>query len=577
MYSPALRQSFAVDVDGQVNLLSYLFPSNEQPSDEPVWIDAANPKKSLSPRQMLTWVKRIMIGLDRLGLERGDVCLIHTPNNVFVPAAYLGIVGGARCFSAINPIYTIEEIVHQMKLTEAKCVLAHPSVVERDIEAAHKAGTNPQIFQFSDDETPLKELKGVKDWRHMIASEEEAQNHSWPELSEEESVNTIATINFSSGTTGMPKGVMIGHHALIANVEQTAAVRWPHIDIKNGEKVKDERWLGFLPLYHAYGQLYACVMSVKFHVPIRIMRQFVYEEFCDAIQRFKITHLQVAPPILVMMAKRPETKKYDLKSVQSITCGGAPLGKELQNDIARRFNCEVKQGWGMTEVTCGSILQYESRDDGTVGQLIPNNKLKLVDENDNEVAYNAPGEMLIQAPNVMLGYWRNEKATTEALSPDGWLRTGDIGVINEQGYIWIVDRKKELIKVNALQVAPAELEDKLLENPDLADAAVVGITINDEEWPRAYVVLSADGKEKGVTERDIQNWFKPRVAKHKALVGGVKFVDEIVSLRSSVYVTSQLIPIQPKLPSGKIVRKIMKEWSKRDTPGMAKSFNRSKL
>ncbi|EME77268.1 uncharacterized protein MYCFIDRAFT_42475 [Pseudocercospora fijiensis CIRAD86] len=544
----------------RVNLLSYLYPSDEQPSDEPVWIDAAEPKKALSPRQMLTWVKRIMIGLDRLGLKRGDVCLIHTPNNVFVPAAYLGIVGGARCFSAINPIYTVEEIVYQMKLTGAKCILAHPSVVERDLEAAKKAGTNPKIFQFSDDEAPLKEIKAAKDWRHMLGSEQEAQSYHWPELSPDESVNTIATINFSSGTTGLPKGVMIGHHALIANVEQTAAVRWPHLDMKKGEKVKGERWLGFLPLYHAYGQLYACVMAVKFHVPIRIMRQFVYEDFCSAIQRYKISHLQVAPPILVMMAKRPETKNYDLSSIQGILCGGAPLGKELQNDIARRFNCEVKQGWGMTEVTCGSILQFESRDDGTVGKLIPNNKLKLVDDNDQEVGFDTPGEMLIKAPNVMLGYWRNEKATSEALSPEGWLRTGDIAVINREGYIWIVDRKKELIKVNALQVAPAELEDKLLENPDLADAAVVGIAINDEEWPRAYVVLSEDGKKKGVKEKDVQNWFKPRVAKHKALVGGVQFVDEI-----------------PKLPSGKIVRKLMKEWAKRDAPEVEKSFNRSKL
>lgn len=190
----------------QVNVLDYLFPEGETPSDKPVWHNAANPKQNVSPRQMRVWIKRLIIGLDKLGLRRGEVCLIHSPNNVLLPAAYLGIVGGTRCFSAINPIYTVDEIVHQMKLTEAKCVLAHPSLVDKDIEAARKAGTNPKIFQFSDDAQLLEDYKGVKDWRHMIGSEAEAEKYRWPRLSPQESENTVATINFSSGTTGMPKG-----------------------------------------------------------------------------------------------------------------------------------------------------------------------------------------------------------------------------------------------------------------------------------------------------------------------------------------------------------------------------------
>ncbi|USW55490.1 Putative AMP-dependent synthetase/ligase, AMP-binding, AMP-binding enzyme domain, ANL [Septoria linicola] len=544
----------------KVNVLSYLFPQDQTPSDEPVWFDAANPSKNVSPRQMLSWIKRVILGLDRLGLKKGDVCLIHTPNNMLVPAAYLGIVGGGRSFSAINPIYTVDEIVHQMKLTEAKVVLAHPSLVKNDVEAAEKAGTNPKIYQFTDDDAMLTDVSGVKDWRHMLGSETEARTYRWKEMTAEESVNTVATINFSSGTTGLPKGVMIGHHGLISNVEQTACIRWPGLDYKNGDKVQNERWLGFLPLYHAYGQMYAVMMACKFQVPIYIMRQFIYEDFLRAIQDYKITDLQVAPPVLVMMAKRPETQKYNLQSINSVLCGGAPLGKDLQNEIARKFNCIVKQGWGMTEVTCGSILQYESSDNGNVGKLIPNNKMRLVDDNDREVGFDTPGEILIQAPNVMLGYWRNEAATKDSLTSDGWLKTGDVAVINKDGYIWIVDRKKELIKVNALQVAPAELEGILLDCEHVADAAVVGITVHDEEWPRAYVALTEEAKKAKVSPKDIQQWFKPRVAKHKALVGGVQFVDEI-----------------PKLMSGKIQRKVMKEWSKRDAPEVAKSFDRARL
>ncbi|KAF2165619.1 hypothetical protein M409DRAFT_55516 [Zasmidium cellare ATCC 36951] len=544
------------------NVLDYLYPKNAPVSNDPIWFDAAKFDINVSPLKMLSWIKRLIMGLDKLGLQKGDVCLIHTPNHVLVPAAYLGIVGGGRCFSAINPIYTVEEIVHQMKLTNAKCLLSHPSLIERDLEAAKKAGTlsKDQIFQFNDDPEPCKEKLGVKDWRYMIASEKEAENFRWRALGREESEKTIATINFSSGTTGMPKGVMISHHALIANVAQTAKIRWPDKDFDRGDTVEDERWIGFLPLYHAYGQMYANLMSCKFHVPIYIMRQFVYTDYLKCIQEARITDLQVAPPILVMLAKRPETKNYDLSSIRTILSGGAPLGKELQNEVARRFNCEVKQGWGMTEVTCGSILQIEPKDNGTIGRLIPNNQMKLIDDDDKEVGFDTPGEMLIKAPNVMLGYWKNEQATKDTFTSDGWLKTGDVAVINKEGYIWIVDRKKELIKVNALQVAPAELEAQLLENDAVADAAAVGITVHDEEYPRAYIVLTDEAKKAKVTPKQIQDWFKPRVAKHKALVGGVKIVDEI-----------------PKLQSGKIQRKILRDWSKRDAAEVAKTFERARI
>lgn len=248
-----------------------------------------------------------------------------------------------------------------------------------------------------------------------------------------------------------------------------------------------------------------------------------------------------------MLDKRPETAQYDLSSVKHILCGAAPLSKELQRAVAKKLDCKIGQGWGMTEVTCGSILVPGGRHDesGSVGLIIPNNEFKLVDDEGNEVEEGQPGEMFVKAPNVCLGYWRNEQATRESLDSEGWFKTGDIAVVKDN-WFWIVDRKKELIKVNALQVAPAELEAVLLENEDIADAAVTGILLGGEEWPRAYVNLK-DGKKGQVTEKQIQEWMKGKVAKHKQLVGGVKFVDEV-----------------PKLASGKIQRKVMREWAKRD-------------
>ncbi|KAI1850864.1 hypothetical protein JX266_003529 [Neoarthrinium moseri] len=541
----------------QSNVLSYLFPRGEAVYDEPLWIDSRNPQHNLSPKDLLRWVKRLSLGLDRLELERGDVVMIYTPNHIFVPVAYLGIVGAGYVFSGANPAYTVSELVHQIQNTDTKALLVHPNHVKTAVAAAAKADfPRDRIFQFSD--IPNEVLGDIPDWRTFIGTEAEGESYQWPELRPEESKSTVATINYSSGTTGLPKGVCVSHANLIANVEQTVYMRYAHKPYPFGSRPQ-ERWIGFLPLYHAYGQLYTMLMSVKLRVPIYIMTEFRYEEFLFNIGRYRITSLQVAPPILVMLSKRPETARYDLSSLKDCICGAAPLSKELQNECQRRFKIQINQGWGMTEVTCGALHVPGGimDDNGSVGRLDPNCEARLVDDNGKDVDSGQPGELLVRGPNIMMRYWRNEAATKESLDEDGWLKTGDVAVCNDEGFFWIVDRKKELIKVNALQVAPAELEGILLENEHIADAAAVGITLNGEEFPRAYVVIHEASKGR-VTPKDVQEWIKLRVAKHKFLTGGVVFVDEV-----------------PKLASGKIQRKTMRDWAKRDATEAQKTFRPS--
>lgn len=334
------------------------------------------------------------------------------------------------------------EIVHQIKNTTTKLILVHPKHVKTAVAAAKEAGLPRNcIFQFSDFPNPPQE--GIPDWRSFIGSEDEAKAYRWPEFSPSGAKATVATINYSSGTTGLPKGVCVSHANLIANVEQTIYMRYAHMPY-TFENRPQERWIGFLPLYHAYGQLYTILMAVKLEVPIYIMNEFRYEDFLFAIGRYRITSLQIAPPILVMLSKRPETARYDLSSLKDCLCGAAPLSRELQNECQRRFKMQINQGWGMTEVTCGALHVPGGIVDntGSVGRLDPNCEARLVDEDGKEVAVGQPGELHVRGPNIMLRYWRNEAATRDSLDDDGWLKTGDIAVCNKEGFFWIVDRKK---------------------------------------------------------------------------------------------------------------------------------------
>jgi 4-coumarate--CoA ligase len=262
------------------------------------------------------------------------------------------------------------------------------------------------------------------------------------------------------------------------------------------------------------------------------MPKFDFTKLLQHVQDFKITSLNLAPPIAVKLAKDPQVKKYDLSSVLSVGSGAAPLSQEVAEQVNRLWpggQVNLKQGWGMTETTCSAMGWDPNQNSSSacVGELLANCEAKIMnDAGTAEVPPGQAGELWVRAPNVMKGYWGNEKATKETMTQDRWLKTGDVCFVDKHNRFTVVDRKKELIKVKGNQVAPAELEGVLMGHEAIADTGVVGVAVDGDEKPRAYVVLKESYKEK-INEKEVKGWMDSRVARLKRLTGGVVFVDEI--------------------------------------------------
>ena len=282
------------------------------------------------------------------------------------------------------------------------------------------------------------------------------------------------------------------------------------------------------------------------------MPKFDLEKFCSHVQNLNITFAYVVPPVVLLLGKSPVVAKYDLSSIRMMNSGAAPLTREIVDTVWNRLKIPVKQGYGLSETSPTTHTQIWAdwqKTIGSVGRLLPNQVCKYMSAEEKEVPAGQTGELWIKGPNVFQGYLNNPEGTANALTPDGYFKTGDVGHQDEKGNFWITDRVKELIKYKGFQVPPAELEGILLSHPDIDDVAVIGVYNADQatEVPRAFVVPkkgAEGGKQNG---QNIVEWLSKKVANHKKLRGGVVFVDEI-----------------PKSASGKILRRVLKERVKEE-------------
>lgn len=492
--------------------------------------------------------------------KKGDVLAIFSPNSIDIPPVMWGTHWAGGVVTTANPAYTTKELAFQLKDTNARVLVAQLSSLPVAIEAAKEAGIPQDRIILLGERHPQAKFKHFTSVLNISRSTRFAKTKIDPK-------NDLAFLVYSSGTTGTPKGVMLTHRNIVANILQLSAGEAGNLTWNGGADGKGDRLLAFLPFFHIYGLTCLIHKAIYSGLHLVVMAKFDLERWCQHVQNFRITFSYVVPPVVLQLTKSPVVDKYDLSSLRMMNSGAAPLTRELIDALHARLKCGIKQGYGLSETSptthTGPWGTWHKKA-GSAGTLLPNLEVKYMttpedDSAPQEVPVGQVGELYMRGPNVFKGYHNNPAATAAALSPDGWFRTGDVGFEDADGYLYITDRVKELIKYKGFQVAPAELEGILVDNEAVQDVAVIGVesAAHGSEVPRAYIVpnpkVIPPTKRTPAEAEKIVKWLESRVAPHKRLRGGVKFVDEI-----------------PKSPSGKILRRLLKEEAK-------KEFGKAKL
>ncbi|KAJ7109643.1 AMP binding protein [Mycena crocata] len=502
--------------------------------------------------------------------RRGDTILIYSPNSLAWPVVLFGsVAAGLRCTTA-NSAYTSQELAHQYTDSKAKLLIT----TEEGISTVKKMFAELGVSKEDGDKwiivlgRDLAWAGGPKAKRSTEAdgllTMEDLLNGG--KLDEEEKFDgplsdSTVYLCYSSGTTGKPKGVETTHH----NVNGLLSIVRTNFPSTTPQDIM----IGILPFYHIYALVQVVHLPLREGVPVIIQPRFEPVAFCANIEKYRATLSLIVPPVLVVLARHPAAETYDLSSLRYLCSGAAPLGKDLVDQVKKRLKsarktghvCEITQGYGLTETSPTTHLLSVADSDrkmGSIGQLLPNLEARLVDDEDGEVdaEEGRPGELWIRGPTVMKGYLNNLSATKNAITPDAFFKTGDVAVRDKEGFYYIVDRRKELIKYKGFQVPPAELESVLLTHPDIADSAVIGVNDVEQatELPRAYVVHAHPEKvktaeAKALFAESVAKWMETKVARHKFLRGGVRIIDVI-----------------PKSAAGKILRRELRELAKQEVP-----------
>jgi acyl-CoA synthetase (AMP-forming)/AMP-acid ligase II len=480
--------------------------------------------RTISYAELPDLVERAAASLARLGIAKGDVCAIFAPNTPEYPIAFLAAARLGAVVTTASPLYTEADLKKQLGDSGAR-VLFTLSTLAPTWQKALEGTAVEHVVTFDAPPTatgrhnllPFAGLVGADGKPPLVAIDP----------------GDVIALPYSSGTTGLPKGVMLTHRNLVANILQTHAAD----HFREGEDVT----VAFLPFFHIYGLTVIALLGLWSGATLVVLPKFELEMYLALVERHRATLLHVVPPVVVALAKHPAVAGHDFSSVRKLFSGAAPLGADVTEQCMRRLGCVLTQGYGLTETSPVTHVMPENAarlKPGSIGLPVANTECRIVDpETAQDVTDGNAGEILVRGPQVMRGYFNRPEETRAALDADGWFRTGDIGRADVDGYFFIVDRLKELIKYKGLQVPPAELEAVLLSHPAVADAAVVPFADPEcGEIPRAFVV-----RKGAATAEELMAFVAGQVASYKK-VRRLEFIDAI-----------------PKSASGKILRRLLKD------------------
>ena len=501
----------------------------------------------LSYQKLWEKTRRFARFLQDLGLKQGDRVAVMLPNSPQYLIAFFGTLLAGGVVVNTNPLYTANELAHQLKDAKARFLVMLDLLWPRFAEIEKEVPTERVITTGIQDHLPFpknllyplkmkREGKWVDLPAHPKRSDWKSALKAPPEPTPAKpDTDEVALLQYTGGTTGTPKGAMLTHRNLMANVHQVLA--WAP-GLKPGEEVM----LGVLPFFHVYGMTVSMNFGLALGAKLVLLPRFQIKQVVEAIERHRVTLFPGVPTMYVAFNTFPGIEKRNIRSIKVCISGAAPLPVEVQEEFERLTGAKLVEGYGLTEASpvthCNPV--FGERKIGSIGLPLPSVEAKVVSPEGQDLGVGEVGELAVKGPNVMKGYWQRPEETAAVLV-DGWLLTGDIARMDEDGFFYIVDRKKDMIIAGGYNIYPREIEEVLYRHEAVKEAAVAGVPDPYRgETVKAYVVLKDEHKGK-VTEEDLEAFARKHLAPYK--------VPKLWEIRNEL----------PKTAVGKILRRVLRE------------------